>query len=114
MIEDHPKSKQERPQVYIMDQMLLTTELLSLYRACSAFVLPTRGEGWGRHFFEATLLEMPTIGTNWSGQLEYMNEDNAYLIRVDEAKVRGRRARQELLQKYSLRKVAKYVAKEIK
>lgn len=154
MIEDHPKSKRERPPVYIMDQMLLTPELLSLYRACSAFVLPTRGEGWGRPFFEAMLMEMPTIGTKWSGQMEYMNEENSYLIRVeklvpvrlkshpdpakydghywaepsvkdlqrkmrfvfehqDEAKARGRRARQELLQKYSLRKVAKYVAKEI-
>ncbi|MBP1966973.1 glycosyltransferase family 4 protein [Paenibacillus aceris] len=154
MIEAHPKSKMERPPVYIMDQMLLTPELLSLYRACSAFVLPTRGEGWGRPFFEAMLMEMPTIGTRWSGQLEYMNEENSYLIRVkklipvrlkdhpdpskyeghywaepstkdvqrkmrfvyehqDEAKACGRRARQDLLKTYSLRKVAKHVAKEI-
>lgn len=154
MIEAHPKPKQERPRIHIIDQMLLTPELLSLYRACSAFVLPTRGEGWGRPFFEAMLMEMPVIGTNWSGQTEYMNEGNSFLIRVkklvpvrlkdhpdpakysghywaepsmkdlqrkmrvvfeyqDEAKAIGKKARQELLQKYNMQKVAKKVAKEI-
>ncbi|SDN59723.1 Glycosyl transferases group 1 [Paenibacillus sp. yr247] len=82
LIEAHPKPKQERPAIHIIDQMLLTPELLSLYRACDAFVLPTRGEGWGRPFFEAMLMDMPVIGTNWSGQTEYMHEGNSFLIRV--------------------------------
>jgi glycosyltransferase involved in cell wall biosynthesis len=80
----HPKPTEERPPIYIIAQMLSTPELLGLYRACSAFVLPTRGEGWGRSFFEAMLLEMPVIGTNWSGQTEYMTETNSFLVEVEQ------------------------------
>ncbi|MBD2860889.1 glycosyltransferase [Paenibacillus oceani] len=80
----HPKPTEERPPIFLVAQMLSTPELLGLYRACSAFVLPTRGEGWGRSFFEAMLLEKPVIGTNWSGQTEYMTEMNSYLVEVEQ------------------------------
>lgn len=83
VMQQHPKPVKKRPAVYIIDQMLSTRELLGLYRACDAFVLPTRGEGWGRPFFEAMLMEMPVIGTNWSGQTDFMNRSNSYLIRVN-------------------------------
>ncbi|MFD0694225.1 glycosyltransferase family 4 protein [Paenibacillus sp. GCM10027628] len=82
LIEGHHKPKMERPRVYMIDQMLYMSDILSLYRMCDAFVLPTRGEGWGRPFFEAMLMEMPVIGTDWSGHTEFMNEQNSYLIRV--------------------------------
>ncbi|UJF32101.1 glycosyltransferase family 4 protein [Paenibacillus hexagrammi] len=82
LIRSHPKPGHLQPAICVIDHMLLTPELHSLYRACDAFVLPTRGEGWGRPFFEAMLMEIPVIGTNWSGQTEYMNERNSYLIRV--------------------------------
>ncbi|TMV53010.1 glycosyltransferase family 4 protein [Paenibacillus mesophilus] len=82
-IEAHPKPKRDKPPVYIIDQMLSPEELLQLYRACDAFVLPTRGEGWGRPFFEAMLMELPVIGTNWSGQVDFMNSRNSHLVQVD-------------------------------
>lgn len=83
IIEEHPKLKQEIPTIYMIDQMLSTRELLGLYKACHAFVLPTRGEGWGRPFFEAMLMEMPVIGTDWSGQTDFMNDRNSFLIGVE-------------------------------
>jgi len=52
----------------------------------NAFVLPSRGEGWGIPLMEAMAMELPTIGTNWSGNVEFMNDNNAFLIRVDEMK----------------------------
>lgn len=79
----HPKPRDERPAIYIIDQMMPERELLSLYRACDAYVLPTRGEGWGRPFFEAMLMEKPVLGTDWSGQTEFMNERNAYPVKVE-------------------------------
>jgi glycosyltransferase involved in cell wall biosynthesis len=82
-INKHVKPHSKRPKIHIMDRMFVTHDLLSLYRACDAFVLPTRGEGWGRPLFEAMLMELPTLGTNWSGQTEYMNRNNSYLIEVD-------------------------------
>jgi glycosyltransferase involved in cell wall biosynthesis len=48
-----------------------------------AFVLPSRGEGWGRPLMDAMGVGLPTIATNWSGNLEYQHEENAFLVRVD-------------------------------
>ncbi|MEF3307191.1 glycosyltransferase family 4 protein [Paenibacillus sp. GYB003] len=82
-LEAHSKPASKRPTVHIVDRMMPTPELLSLYRACDAFVLPTRGEGWGRPIFEAMIMAMPTIATDWSGQAEYMNERNSYPVEVE-------------------------------
>ena len=41
--------------------------LRNLYAAADAFVLPTRGEGWGLPIAEAMAMAMPVIATNWSG-----------------------------------------------
>lgn len=57
--------------------------LVSLYNACDCFVLPSRGEGYGEPYCEAMSLGMPTIGTRWSGNLEFMNDNNSYLIDID-------------------------------
>lgn len=68
------------PNVVFYQAKLPIERLPGLYRAADAFVLPTRGEGWGRPFMKAMLMELPVIGTRWSGHLEFMNDDNAYLI----------------------------------
>lgn len=36
-----------------------------LYAAADAFVLPSRGEGWGRPHVEAMSMGLPIIATNW-------------------------------------------------
>lgn len=84
LINEHPKPVNSRPAIYMIDQMLPFPDLLGLYRACNAFVLPARGEGWGRPFFEAMLMEKAVIGTDWSGQREFMNNHNSYLIEVEQ------------------------------
>jgi len=71
------------PHIMVIDSRLSEEEMIGLYAACDTFVLPTRGEGWGRPFMEAMALEIPVIGTNWSGHLEFMNEHNSYLIEVE-------------------------------
>lgn len=38
-------------------------DMPKLYAAVDAFVLPTRGEGWGRTITEAMCMELPVIGT---------------------------------------------------
>ncbi|GAA3408541.1 glycosyltransferase [Paenibacillus hodogayensis] len=83
LIARHPKPARDRPSVYVIDQMLTTSEMLGLYRASDAFVLPTRGEGWGRPFFEAMLMELPCIGTDWSGQTDFMHGENSFLVAVE-------------------------------
>ena len=51
-----------------------------LYAAADAYVLASRGEGWGRPFMEAMAMGLPTIGSRWSGNLEFMNDGNSWLV----------------------------------
>ena len=41
-----------------------------LYASADVFVLPSRGEGWGRPHVEAMAMGLPIITTNWSGPTE--------------------------------------------
>jgi hypothetical protein len=52
-----------------------------LYRAVDAFVLPTRGEGWGRPLMEAMAAGLPTIATAWSGVTAYHNAQVGYPLK---------------------------------
>lgn len=76
---DHGNS----PPIYIINQMLVHSELVKLYRSADAFVLPSHGEGWGRPMFEAMTLQLPTIATAWGGHNDFMNESNSYPIAVE-------------------------------
>lgn len=51
-----------------------------LFAAAHAFVLPTRGEAWGRPFMEAMACRLITIGTAWGGHLDFMNVNNSLLV----------------------------------
>ena len=64
----------------VLDQPLAATDVPRLYRAADAFVLASHGEGWGRPYMEAMAMGLPTIATGWSGNLEFMNDDNSYLV----------------------------------
>lgn len=62
-------------------------ELISaLYRACHAFVAPSRGEGFGLPLAEAMLFELPVITTAWGGQTDFCNDRTAWLCDYDFAK----------------------------
>jgi len=73
----------EHPPIILLDKILAVSEMPGLYKCCDAFVLPSHSEGWGRPYMEAMAMGLPTIGTRWSGNLEFMNDDNSYLINID-------------------------------
>ena len=66
--------------VRLMMERLSQDGLIALYRAADAYVMPSRGEGWGRPYMEAMACGLPTIGTNWSGNTAFMDADNSYLL----------------------------------
>ncbi|XP_077235629.1 UDP-Glycosyltransferase superfamily protein [Tasmannia lanceolata] len=69
--------------VYVIDTHVAQVDLPRLYKSANAFVLPTRGEGWGRPIVEAMAMSVPVIATNWSGPTEYLTEENGYPLPVD-------------------------------
>jgi hypothetical protein len=63
--------------------MLAASKLPRLYASADAFVLPSRGEGWGRPYMEAMAMGVPTIGSRWSGNLDFMHDGNSWLVDGD-------------------------------
>jgi glycosyltransferase involved in cell wall biosynthesis len=75
-------SRDQAAPIIVLTDPLGDRDMTSLYRAADAFVLPTRGEGWGIPFMEAMAMGLPTIGTRWSGHLDFMNDANSFLIDI--------------------------------
>lgn len=68
------------PDIVLHDVTLPDDRMQHLYQACDCYVMPTRGEGWGRPFVEAMAMEMPVIGTPWSGPSAFMTQENSLLL----------------------------------
>ena len=64
---------------WIFDR-LSRNEMIALYRGVDAFVLPSRGEGWGRPYMEAMAAGTPVVGTNWGGNTAFLNQHNSLLL----------------------------------
>ena len=56
--------------------------LRELYRSADCFVLPTRAEGWGLPILESMSCGVPAIVTRYSAPLDYVTEENGYLLNV--------------------------------
>nr|KAJ0223689.1 hypothetical protein LSAT_V11C200089120 [Lactuca sativa] len=148
-------SKLEKPingwaPVYVIDSHIAQVEFPRLYKAANAFILPSRGEGWGRPIVEAMAMSLPVIATNWSGPTEYLTKVNSYPLSIDrnrmsevtngpfkghlwaepsvdnlmflmrhvmsnpeEAKSKGEKARQDMINKFSPEIVANIVFDQI-
>ena len=67
------------PHVVLIERDYTEAELVGLYRACHAFVAPSRGEGFGLPLAEAMLFNLPVITTAWGGQMDFCDDSNAWL-----------------------------------
>lgn len=67
-------------------QVTLTDgEINALYYLADAYVSPHHAEGWGLTLSDAMLLNVPVIATGYSGNLDFMTHDNAFLLRAGES-----------------------------
>lgn len=71
------------PTLYVVNSHIADADFPRFYKAGDAFVLPSRGEGWGRPHVEAMAMGLPVISTNWSGITAYLDESVGYPIAVD-------------------------------
>ncbi len=79
----HPSFEGSFPSLYMLPSGLSSSDLLSVYQSVDALVQPSRGEGWGRPHVEAMACGLPVIATNWSGNTEYMDDSNSFLIDIN-------------------------------
>ena len=76
------KSLNQLPRVTWISHELSRVEMVDMYKSASAFVLPTRGEGWCLPCVESMAMGLPILVTNFSGPTEYLNSNHSYPIPV--------------------------------
>ena len=70
------------PNVYLLHGDLSQKELNYLYNhpKTKCMVSFTHGEGFGRPLLEATMVGLPVIASNWSGQVDFLDEKLSLLV----------------------------------
>ena len=72
--------KTDRPPVVLHSKITTDEELASLYNACDAFVLASRGEGFSLPIVEAAACGLPVISTRCTAQATYLDDSNSFLL----------------------------------
>ena len=133
-----------RPDVTVVDGELVAGERESLLAACDCFLSLHRSCSFGLPLAEAMALGRPVVATAYSGNLEYMTDENAYLVphalvaapeggfwadpdvavaaellreaRVDHeaALARGARAAEDIVARHSVERAARFVRARLK
>ncbi|MFH1329843.1 MAG: glycosyltransferase, partial [Actinomycetota bacterium] len=76
-----------RPDIVLMEGYVSAGDKDALMAACDCYVSLHRSEGFGITMAEAMALGKPTIATGYSGNLEFMNPQNSYLVGWHEGRV---------------------------
>ncbi len=71
---------EDAPPIILLRASIPQADMPRLYAASDCFVLPSRGEGYGRPYLEALACELPVIATGWSGQTDFLSQENSYPI----------------------------------
>jgi Glycosyl transferases group 1 len=69
-----------REDIHIVDRSLNDEELNGLMAACDCYVSLHRAEGFGLTLAEAMAIGKPAIATGYSGNVDFMNSENSYLV----------------------------------
>ena len=76
-------NKSKAPHIIVYRGLLKESQVPRIYACADVFVLSTRGEGWLLPANDMGAMGKPSIVTNYGGQLEYLNEDNSWLVDVN-------------------------------
>ena len=68
------------PDIVIIDEHYPAQAKLALLRSCDCYVSLHRSEGFGLTMAEAMALGKPVIATAYSGNLDFMTPENAFLV----------------------------------
>ena len=70
------------PSIYLIHGDLTIKQMSHLYNnpKIKCFISCTHGEGFGRPLLEASCCGLPVIASNWSGHLDFLDENDSLLI----------------------------------
>lgn len=71
---------QDRPGIILLDRIFSRREVSNLESLCDCFVSLHRSEGFGLGLAESMALGKPVIGTNWSGNVDFMSPNNSCCV----------------------------------
>ncbi|SRR6266446_692138 len=83
-----PILRSRDPRVIYLPLGLSESQINALYKAVDAYVSAHHSEGWGLTLSDAMLFSKPVVATGYSGNLEFMNNDNSFLVRFGENYIR--------------------------
>jgi glycosyltransferase involved in cell wall biosynthesis len=69
-----------REDIHVIDRSLSGAELDGVMAACDCYVSLHRAEGFGLTLAEAMAIGKPAIATGYSGNVDFMNDENSYLV----------------------------------
>jgi glycosyltransferase involved in cell wall biosynthesis len=81
----------DRPDIVLIDKYLSETELDGLMANCAAYVSLHRAEGLGLTIAEAMAWGRPVIVSEYSGNMQFNNANNAFLVPCGRAKIPSKR-----------------------
>ncbi|VWX60515.1 Group 1 glycosyl transferase [Burkholderiales bacterium 8X] len=70
----------EGANIVVIDEVYSPDKVLSLMDACDAYVSLHRSEGLGLTMAESMLMGKPVIATNFSGNVDFMDDSNSLLV----------------------------------
>ena len=70
------------PRIHVIAEPI--PDITTFYKDINAYISCTAGEGFGQTMAEAMACGIPTIASNHSGNLEFMNESNSWLVEVED------------------------------
>ena len=83
-----PPNNINEEQVIYMPRDLTWSQLNALYELAHVYVSAHHSEGWGLTLSDAMIFKRPVIATGYSGNLEFMNEENSFLVESKEEFIR--------------------------
>jgi glycosyltransferase involved in cell wall biosynthesis len=84
--ERHPRISDER--ITMVNANLTERQIAALYECADIYVSAHHSEGWGLTMADALFFGKPTIATGYSGNLEFMNASNSFLLAFEEEYIR--------------------------
>jgi len=75
--------------VHVLSGVLERPDVLGLMDVCDAYVSLHRSEGFGRTLAEALLLGKPVVGTDFSGNTDFLNESNGFPVAYRQKRVKS-------------------------